>query len=131
MRARYTSYATGKIEFVERTHAPDSRGDFDRKAAEKWSRESQWKGLRILATKKGTERDNDGIVSFVAAFVQDGKEYHHEEIAHFKKVDGAWMFSESQTPNRETFVKSGPDLGRNDPCHCGSGKKFKKCHAKA
>jgi hypothetical protein len=27
-----------------------------------------------------------------------------------------------------TFVKSGPDVGRNDPCHCGSGKKFKKCH---
>ena len=20
-------------------------------------------------------------------------------------------------------------LGRNDPCHCGSGKKFKRCHA--
>ena len=20
-----------------------------------------------------------------------------------------------------------PDLGRNDPCHCGSGKKYKKC----
>ena len=22
-------------------------------------------------------------------------------------------------------------LGRNDPCHCGSGKKFKKCHGAA
>ena len=22
----------------------------------------------------------------------------------------------------------GPRIGRNDPCHCGSGKKFKKCH---
>jgi uncharacterized protein len=21
-----------------------------------------------------------------------------------------------------------PKIGRNDPCHCGSGKKFKKCH---
>jgi hypothetical protein len=21
-----------------------------------------------------------------------------------------------------------PDLGRNDPCWCGSGKKYKKCH---
>jgi hypothetical protein len=21
-----------------------------------------------------------------------------------------------------------PDLGRNEPCHCGSGKKYKKCH---
>ena len=27
-----------------------------------------------------------------------------------------------------TYVKTGPDIGRNDPCHCGSGKKFKKCH---
>ncbi len=22
----------------------------------------------------------------------------------------------------------GPNLGRNDPCHCGSGKKYKQCH---
>jgi preprotein translocase subunit SecA len=27
-----------------------------------------------------------------------------------------------------TFVKSGADVGRNDPCPCGSGKKYKKCH---
>lgn len=27
------------------------------------------------------------------------------------------------------FVKTGPDTGRNDPCPCGSGKKFKKCCA--
>ena len=30
---------------------------------------------------------------------------------------------------QETVVKSGPDVGRNDPCPCGSGKKFKKCCA--
>jgi len=24
-------------------------------------------------------------------------------------------------------VRSGPKIGRNDPCPCGSGKKFKKC----
>jgi len=22
----------------------------------------------------------------------------------------------------------GPKIGRNDPCYCGSGKKFKRCH---
>lgn len=27
-----------------------------------------------------------------------------------------------------TIVRSVPKIGRNDPCHCGSGKKFKKCH---
>lgn len=30
----------------------------------------------------------------------------------------------------ETFVRSDKKLGRNDPCHCGSGQKFKKCHGK-
>ncbi len=28
----------------------------------------------------------------------------------------------------EPFVRQGPKVGRNDPCHCGSGKKFKQCH---
>ena len=27
--------------------------------------------------------------------------------------------------------RSGPKIGRNDPCPCGSGEKFKKCHGAA
>jgi preprotein translocase subunit SecA len=27
-------------------------------------------------------------------------------------------------------VKVGPKIGRNDPCPCGSGKKYKHCHGK-
>jgi hypothetical protein len=30
--------------------------------------------------------------------------------------------------NLNPIVHEGPQLGRNDPCHCGSGKKFKRCH---
>ena len=29
-----------------------------------------------------------------------------------------------------TVRRAGPKLGRNDPCHCGSGKKFKACHGR-
>ena len=36
---------------------------------------------------------------------------------------------ENDGPKVETFVKTGPDIGRNDPCSCGSGKKYKKCCA--
>ena len=28
----------------------------------------------------------------------------------------------------ETVKRAEPKVGRNDPCHCGSGKKYKKCH---
>ena len=31
------------------------------------------------------------------------------------------------TPKVETVVHDGPRIGRNDPCPCGSGKKYKKC----
>ena len=30
----------------------------------------------------------------------------------------------------QTLTRSRPKLGRNDPCWCGSGKKYKKCHMK-
>ncbi|MDZ4661523.1 MAG: SEC-C metal-binding domain-containing protein [Pseudomonadota bacterium] len=29
---------------------------------------------------------------------------------------------------REPITRDQPKVGRNDPCPCGSGKKFKKCH---
>ncbi|MBN1130238.1 MAG: SEC-C domain-containing protein [Chitinispirillaceae bacterium] len=29
---------------------------------------------------------------------------------------------------QHTIIKAGPQVGRNDPCPCGSGKKYKKCH---
>ena len=31
----------------------------------------------------------------------------------------------------QTFIREQPKVGRNDPCHCGSGKKYKKCHGKS
>ena len=34
---------------------------------------------------------------------------------------------EEGRPKQAPVVKSGPDVGRNDPCPCGSGKKYKKC----
>jgi SEC-C motif-containing protein len=130
MRARYTSYATGRIDFVEKTHAPESRADFDRKASEKWAKESQWKGLSVVAVKGGGADDADGVVHFVARFATGGQDYEHREIATFRKERDTWWFVDGKSPKPETFVRSGPEVGRNDPCHCGSGKKFKKCHGK-
>jgi hypothetical protein len=32
------------------------------------------------------------------------------------------------TDDVQTVRREGPKVGRNDPCPCGSGKKYKKCH---
>ncbi len=60
---------------------------------------------------------------------QDGVDF--KSIRAMKK----WMEAhkaEFQNPNGEvqkvqTVVHQGPKIGRNDPCPCGSGKKYKKC----
>jgi preprotein translocase subunit SecA len=35
-----------------------------------------------------------------------------------------------ETPVAPKVVSGGEDMGRNDLCFCGSGKKYKKCHGK-
>jgi preprotein translocase subunit SecA len=33
-------------------------------------------------------------------------------------------------PVPETYVREGRKVGRNEPCPCGSGQKYKHCHGK-
>ena len=50
---------------------------------------------------------------------------HREEPATELSYSGG---GESETrPARNKPAKAGPRVGRNDPCPCGSGKKYKKC----
>jgi preprotein translocase subunit SecA len=39
-------------------------------------------------------------------------------------------YHEPSAPIKQEPIKVGPRVGRNDPCPCGSGKKFKQCHGK-
>ncbi len=39
-------------------------------------------------------------------------------------------YYEPTLPTKQEPIKAGPKIGRNDPCPCGSGKKFKNCHGK-
>ena len=128
MRARYSAYALGKIDFLFESLAPEARYDFDRKAVTHWSTQAQWLGLDIVATERGQEDDAEGIVEFVAHFILDGEERAHRERSKFRfdPKDVRWYFVEEVRRKGEPIVK-GDQPGRNDPCPCGSGKKYKKC----
>jgi preprotein translocase subunit SecA len=39
-------------------------------------------------------------------------------------------YYEQNEPVKQEPVRVGPKVGRNDPCPCGSGKKYKNCHGK-
>ncbi len=39
-------------------------------------------------------------------------------------------YNDPSEPVKREPIKAGPKTGRNDPCPCGSGKKFKQCHGR-
>jgi len=52
----------------------------------------------------------------------------HSEVQQFEAspmAEAAETSMASETP--KPFVRPGRKIGRNDPCPCGSGKKYKKC----
>ena len=51
-------------------------------------------------------------------------QYHHADY------DEALGQNESADAEHKPFVRNGQKVGRNDPCPCGSGKKYKQCHGK-
>ncbi|MED5523572.1 MAG: preprotein translocase subunit SecA [Pseudomonadota bacterium] len=50
-------------------------------------------------------------------------QYQHAE-------SGALAEEADESGEPSTVLRDGPKVGRNDPCPCGSGKKFKQCHGK-
>jgi SEC-C motif-containing protein len=131
MRARYSAYVLGEIDYVLATHTPEAAEDVDRKSTELWSKQSKWLGLEVTATDKGGSEDNEGTVEFVARYKLRNVTVEHRERAHFEKRDGKWLFSEAEQLAGPPIKNEGPKVGRNDPCTCGSGKKYKKCCGKA
>ncbi len=47
-----------------------------------------------------------------------------------QQTPGARPQGSHDEPQAQPFVREGKKVGRNDPCPCGSGKKFKQCHGK-
>ncbi len=131
MRARYTAYVLGEVDFVLASHTEEAGKDVDRKSTELWSKQSTWLGLEVLATDKGGPDDSEGTVEFLARYKVKGITVDHRERAHFEKHKGKWLFADSEQIAGPPKVNEGPKVGRNDPCTCGSGKKFKKCCGKA
>jgi len=52
--------------------------------------------------------------------------YEHAGVDAMQEEAGAEEDQEHQQP----YVRPDRKIGRNDPCYCGSGKKFKQCHGK-
>jgi len=54
-------------------------------------------------------------------------QYHHSD---YDQALAQAADQQSTDEEHKPFVREGQKVGRNDPCPCGSGKKYKQCHGK-
>jgi SEC-C motif-containing protein len=127
MRSRYSAYALQRIPYLARTLHPSERDDFDEEGAARWSRESEWLGLEIVSATGTNPGDQTGMVEFRAHYTRDGATQVHHERSEFRRADGVWYFRDGKPVGAPQVRRTAPKIGRNDPCPCGSGKKYKKC----
>lgn len=125
MRARYSAFATGAIEFIVATTHSSTRPEVNVADITDWSQSSTWHGVQILDTHNID--DNQTFVSFEARFTQKGKEQIHREKSTFEREGGMWRFVTGDELKNPTVRYETPRTGRNERCPCGSGRKFKKC----
>lgn len=125
MRARYSAFATGAIDFIVSSTHSSTRGEVNVADITEWSQTSTWHGLEIIDTKDVDE--NKSLVSFAAQFTQRGQDVNHRELSLFEREAGKWRFVTGDPLKNPTVRYETPRTGRNEPCPCGSGKKYKKC----
>jgi preprotein translocase subunit SecA len=89
-----------------------------------WSEVSDGDEADQQAQIEAAEREQEAKAAqtSVMDFTRNIQRKKEKELEALQFVGGG----ESSKPNQPVLAKKTP--GRNDPCHCGSGKKYKKCH---
>jgi preprotein translocase subunit SecA len=57
-------------------------------------------------------------------------QFRHDEASAIPAEPGDAVAGEEPETSAQPFVRGGRKIGRNEPCPCGSGKKYKHCHGK-
>jgi SEC-C motif domain protein len=140
MRSRYTAFTQKNWEYLVITSHPEEKKEMAKRGPNLIEDGVVWKRLEITNTRAGGYDDSDGQIDFIAHYTKDGLEQTIRESSRFYKVNGRWVYSRkdsilSPVPTSphtkhtkpKTIVRSEAKIGRNDPCPCGSGNKYKKC----
>jgi len=118
MRSRYTAFVMGNSDYLQQSWHESTRPEQLR-----LEQGVVWFGLQIVESQTGSADDNQGWVEFIAKFKGKGRLQVLHERSRFMYEDGRWWYVDGQLYQPEEAGK----IGRNAPCPCGSGKKFKHC----
>lgn len=124
LRSRYSAFVKRVPDHIERTDAPEIRGDFNRTELEQTMRDCEWLGLKIRRT---VESGDSATIEFVIHFRYNRQNMVQTELSSFRREHDHWLYVSGEISSKQMPYMNEQKIRRNDPCPCGSGKKAKKC----
>lgn len=120
MRSRFSAYVTANYRYILDTYSPDNQKTLSIDVLRQSDSNSQW--LKLIVHDHQTDTDS-ATVEF-SAFYRFEQSFHvMHEISNFSLIDAKWYYINGEVLDDSGVVK----LTRNEPCLCGSGKKYKQC----
>ncbi len=114
MRSRYSAYVLKRVDYLVDTQCDTGDTEILRREIGQFAESALFQNLEII-------QSSDETVEFKAYFIADGIQQVLHERSLFVCQDSIWCYKSGEIlPAKAIF-------GRNDPCICGSGKKYKKC----
>lgn len=126
MRSRYTAHVMLEDEYLHRTYLGTARKPY---VEENEPADITWTGLTVHAHEVGPKPDV-AYVDFTARFDDEGAARAIHEKSEFQRIGGTWFYTRAVRSGPAPVKSSAPKVGRNEPCPCGSGKKYKHCCGK-
>ena len=91
--------------------------------------EYQFESYNLFQEMMERVKDSFATQAFKVRIMSNDSEMRKQREMTMEKKE--FSLAQSQTSNRgQTQVNKFPKVGRNDPCPCGSGKKYKYCHGR-
>lgn len=122
MRSRYSAYVRGLEDYLLYSWAEQTRPEPPLLNPVKWV------GLEIVGTDGGGPDDDEGWVEFRASYLEGERLEQLCERSRFVRVEGRWVYIDGVVGAGNAAATQ--HIGRNEPCPCGSGAKFKRCCGK-
>jgi len=123
MRSRFTAHVRRDYAYLHRTDLSLARKPY---VEINDGLDPAWTRLVIHTHEAGAKPDT-ASVDFSAYFEERGVEHALHEKSEFQRVNGVWFYTRPVRTGPVPVKLDRPKTGRNEPCSCGSGKKFKHC----
>lgn len=127
MRSRYTAYTQANMDYIQASMKGVAAEDFNSEVSKQWAQHVKWLNLEVLNASAITAKDTVGFVEFIAHYIFNHKKENIHEMSEFHRENNHWYYVGGKASDTETISAHTNKIGRNDPCPCGSGKKYKKC----